>query len=197
MQDFFTLQLTNKRHPILFVGNPPFGLNSSLAVKFFNHAAGIADKEGDEIAFIVPATFRRFSVQNRLDLNYHCRFTEEIPMGSFIPKTMHARCVFQIWQRRSKPRKKIVVEPSPDFWHCKRSEADIAMKAYGGSGDCGTIIEPEEVINPKAYHFLKLRTPSIRHRLAKLDYYPLSAHTVRQDSIGMTDLYYLYNQKFG
>ncbi len=70
------------------------------------------------------------------------------------------------------------------------------MKAYGGSGDCGTIIEPQAVVNPRAYHFLKLRIPSIRHRLKTLEFYPLSRFTVRQDSLGMSDLYYLYGLRY-
>lgn len=192
IMDFFNYQANRRRHPILVVGNPPFGRISNLAVRFFNHAAGFADT----IAFIVPATFRRFSIQNRLDLKFRCQHDEPIPSGSFQPKTMKARCVFQIWKHTAHPRSLVMVQHSPDFWSCRRSEADIAMKAYGGSGDCGTIIEPEEVVNPRAYHFLKLRVPSIRQRLATLDFYPLSADTVRQDSLGMSDLYYLYGQKF-
>ena len=51
----------------LSIGNPPFGMNSSMAIEFFNGCA----KFSDEIAFIVPRTFRKDSVQNRLDLNFH------------------------------------------------------------------------------------------------------------------------------
>ena len=47
---------------ILVIGNPPFGKGGSLAIRFFNHAATFAHT----IAFIVPRTFRRISVQNKL-----------------------------------------------------------------------------------------------------------------------------------
>lgn len=191
VMDFFDFRLDRWEHPILVVGNPPFGHNSSLAVKFFNYSAEFADT----IAFIVPATFQRVSIQNRLSMCFRCKHTEKIPKDSFTPR-MQARCVFQIWYRGQRKRTKVKVVPSRDFWSCKRGEADIAIKAYGGSGDCGDIIEPEEVVNPKAYHFLKLRIPSIRKRLENLDCYPLAGYTVRQDSIGMSDLFYLYQKKF-
>ena len=54
--------------PVLVIGNPPFGRVSSLAIKFFNHAADICGAiNGSVIAFIIPRTFRRPSVQNKLD----------------------------------------------------------------------------------------------------------------------------------
>ena len=67
-QDFLTYEpppsdMASPR--ILVVGNPPFGRVSSLAVKFFNHAS----KWANVIAFIVPRTFRRISIQNKL--NYY------------------------------------------------------------------------------------------------------------------------------
>ena len=62
-QDFFLYKGTED----LVIGNPPFGRVSSLAIKFFNHAATFADT----IAFIIPRTFRRVSVQNKLNLHFH------------------------------------------------------------------------------------------------------------------------------
>jgi hypothetical protein len=49
-----------------YLGNPPFGRNSSLAKKFFNHAA----KGKGIIGFILPRTFRKSSITNSLDLNF-------------------------------------------------------------------------------------------------------------------------------
>lgn len=38
-QDFLSLNLTQFKKPIHFIGNPPFGKQASLAIKFFNHAS--------------------------------------------------------------------------------------------------------------------------------------------------------------
>ena len=77
----------------LVVGNPPFGKGSSKAIKFFNQAALFADC----IAFIVPRTFKRTSIQNRLNLYFDLSYSEDIPTDPccFTPK-MNAKCCFQI-----------------------------------------------------------------------------------------------------
>ena len=64
-QDFLTLDLSQytNRGKLVFIGNPPFGKNASLAVKFFNHCA----KHADIIAFIVPKSFLKPSISNRLN----------------------------------------------------------------------------------------------------------------------------------
>ena len=59
-KDFLLYIPPKKNNKILVIGNPPFGKVSSLAVKFFNHSSIWADT----IAFIIPRTFRRISVQN-------------------------------------------------------------------------------------------------------------------------------------
>ena len=65
-QDFFEyIPVPDKKYTI--IGNPPFGKVSSLAIKFFNYGAKFADS----ISFIIPQTFNRSSIQNKLDLNFH------------------------------------------------------------------------------------------------------------------------------
>ena len=102
-QDFFTFNPTNIKK-ILTLGNPPFGRISSLAIKFFNHAS----KWSDVIAFIIPKTFRKISIQNRLNLNFHLVLDKSIPNKpcSFTPK-MNVKCCFQIWQKKKELRELI------------------------------------------------------------------------------------------
>jgi len=107
-RDFFTYTPPDNAKRILVVGNPPFGRVGSLAVKFFNHAA----KWADVIAFIVPRTFRRISVQNKLNTHFRLVFDEEIPTKpcAFIPPMM-AKCCFQIWEK-SKVTRPIIKLPT-------------------------------------------------------------------------------------
>ena len=91
---------------ILVVGNPPFGKNSSLAVKFFNHSAKFAKT----IAFILPRTFRKPSVINRLSYNFTMSYEWLLPVNSFhLPDgtPYDVPCVWQVWDRQSPPRKKL------------------------------------------------------------------------------------------
>lgn len=100
---------------VLTVGNPPFGKNSSLAVKFFNHAAQFSDC----IAFIVPRTFRKPSVINRLHPSFHIVEQEILPLDSFYTPSGESYAVptvFQVWERREACRTKIKTLTShPDF----------------------------------------------------------------------------------
>ena len=102
-QDF--LEYTHEKGNILVVGNPPYGQQSKLAIQFFNKAAEFAQT----IAFILPKSFRKDSVQNRLSLDFILVKDVEIPNTIFTLPTeqqIEVPCVFQIWQRTDKPRAK-------------------------------------------------------------------------------------------
>jgi len=62
------------------IGNPPFGKNSGLAVKFVNHAV----KFCDIIAFILPDTFRKCSILNRVDKRLLLHHITILPENSFV-----------------------------------------------------------------------------------------------------------------
>ena len=82
--DFFDTTTSSlglpERSKVITVGNPPFGFASSLAIRFFNHAAIMSDT----IAFVIPKTFRKFSVQNKLNLEFHLIKDLDIPKNGFI-----------------------------------------------------------------------------------------------------------------
>ena len=87
------------------LGNPPFGQQNSLAVNFFNEAS----KFCNTIAFILPLSFKKDSVQNRLNLSFHLK--EEINLSEceflLVNETkIVVPCVFQIWEKRANSRKK-------------------------------------------------------------------------------------------
>lgn len=93
---------------VLVIGNPPFGKNSSLAIKFFNHSC-----YADTIAFIVPKTFRKPSVINRLNKNYTLREEVSLPLDSFHTpdgKSYPVPCVWQVWDKLKDNGKRPKVE---------------------------------------------------------------------------------------
>jgi len=202
-QDFFTYNPPNNGK-ILVVGNPPFGRISSLAVKFFNHAS----KWADVIAFIIPRTFRRPSIHNKLNTNFHLIFDEEIPTNpcSFTPRMM-AKCCFQIWEKKKFKRSIIELSKKHDDWEflgfgpndikgqpTPPEEADFAIRAYGGK--CGEIIDNNlELLRPKSWHWIKskINKNTLIERFNCLDY-ALSLNTARQNSIGRGELVRLYSE---
>lgn len=83
----------------MIVGNPPFGKNSNLAIRFFNHGAVFADT----IAFVIPRTWRKWSVQHKLDNRFGLYLDATLPFQSFYvdDKPWHRiRCCFQVWSKR-------------------------------------------------------------------------------------------------
>lgn len=206
-QDFFQY-LPADRHgkKILVIGNPPFGRVSSLAIKFFNHAACWASV----IAFIVPRTFRRVSIQNKLNMNFKCVHDHEIPTVpcSFYPPMM-AKCCFQIWERSKEPRKKVELPTSHPDWKflpygpndennqpTPPKGADFAIRAYGGK--CGELcFVGLEHLRPKSWHWIKcnIDITTLTYRFGSLDY-SFSENTARQNSIGRADLVSLYRDSY-
>lgn len=77
------------------IGNPPFGKNSSLAIAFFNRAAEFSTV----IAFVVPRTFSKVSVHNKLDLAFSLMYEYVLEEEGFLFKgePYDVPCVFQVW----------------------------------------------------------------------------------------------------
>jgi hypothetical protein len=205
-QDFFEYSPPHMEGPILVIGNPPFGRNCSLAIKFFQHAVQWADV----IAFIVPRTFRRISVHNKLPRSLHLVWDEDIPSEpcSFDPP-MAAKCCFQIWKRRLDARPFIKLPTTHPDWEfmgfgpndeqgqpTPPIGADFAIRAYGGA--CGEIVETGlENLYPKSWHwiFARMDRTVLRDRFQSLDY-TVSQDTARQNSIGKGELVRLYSNAF-
>ena len=199
-QDFLTYSPPSNTGKILVVGNPPFGRVSSLAIKFFNHAS----KWSDVIAFIIPRTFRRISIHNKLNTNFHLVFDEEIPGGSFSPSMM-VKCCFQIWEKRDEKRLIVKLPTTHKDWDflgfgpidikgqpTPPQGADFVIRAYGGK--CGEIFDVGlDHLRPKSWHWIKskINKDILMDRFNNLDY-SLSLDTARQNSIGRGELVKLY-----
>lgn len=200
-KDYFDfIPENNKKYCV--IGNPPFGKVSSTAIKFFNKSAEFSDI----VAFIIPRTFKRVSVQNKLDLNFHLIYNEDLPLKPccFEPN-MDAKCCFQIWKKMDNKREYIVMKKThPDFTYLKLGpkdqnnqptppdNADFVIKAYGSN--CGTIVNTNlENLRPKSWHWIKsnIDIETLKNRFIEVDY-SISKDTVRQDSIGQQELIVLY-----
>jgi hypothetical protein len=207
-QDFFnyyppTINVNINKN-ILVIGNPPFGRVSSLAIKFFNHSA----KWANVIAFIIPRTFRKVSIQNRLDNKFHLVYDEELPNNPccFSP-IMSVKCCFQIWEKRGSERDFINLPKKHDDWEFlklgKRDatgqptpplDADFALRAYGGNiGEIKT--EGLHELRPKSWHWFKTNIDknTLINRLSQLDY-SNSLNTARQNSMGRAELVNIYSE---
>jgi hypothetical protein len=191
----------NKKN-ILVIGNPPFGRVSSMAIKFFNHSAQWANV----IAFIIPRTFRRISVQNKLNELFHLVYDEEVPNKPccFSPQMM-VKCCFQVWEKKTIKRPLVVLPTKHNDWAflsngplddkgqpTPPNEADFAMRAYGGK--IGEIkIDDLHLLRPKSWHWIKsnINNAELIAKFNQLDY-SNSENTARQNSMGRGELVRLY-----
>ena len=95
-QDFLTYQTDKKDY--ITIGNPPFGSRSKMAIDFFNKASLISEV----IAFIVPVSFMKWSVQKNLNSNFALYNYFYLEPESFLDngEPYSVRTVFQIWVKK-------------------------------------------------------------------------------------------------
>lgn len=155
-EDFKELNKLSRKD-ICIVGNPPFGKNASMAVKFFNHSTKFADT----IAFIVPKTFRKKSLQNKLDLNYWLVDDVEIPKNSFTYEgsIYNVPCCFQVWQR--KPISRGIYKPLESSYveFVEKDIADFAVRRVGGrTGKAYIDVDSRAEVS---HYFLKIKQDQV------------------------------------
>lgn len=97
-QDWFTYERKDKKK-CLVIGNPPFGNQGSLAMKFIKKAIEL---NVDTIAFILPKSFKKDSVKSKIDPYYHISLEKDLSDNSFLLEgvSYDVPCVFQIWNKK-------------------------------------------------------------------------------------------------
>lgn len=117
----------NKIH---VVGNPPFGRQSSLAIKFIKKSAEFCDS----IAFILPKSFKKDSLKKHFPKQFHLDLEYNLPDNSFLVnnKSYNVPCVFQIWIKkdyfREIPKK---LTPEKFKFVKKDDNPDISFRRVG------------------------------------------------------------------
>lgn len=192
--DFFEFVWPFKKRPPITVGNPPFGKNASLAVRFFNHAATFSRA----IAFIVPKTFRKQSVVRRLAQHFHCILDLELPRNAFLfeGKSYDVPCCFQVWERRDTPRTDNRTPTShDDFSFVDREGADFAFRRVGGLA--GKIIRKFEGYSAASHYFIKsnIGKEKLIARLAAIDWTEAKANNAGNPSISKAELVAEYDKE--
>jgi predicted RNA methylase len=119
-----------KRDKILIITNPPFGKQGSLAMDFIKKSYDIADN----IAMILPLSFTKVSVKNRLPEYLHLVYEEILDDDSFLldGDNFPVKCVFQIWEKKSYKRNKYTTDKPKGFAYVNKSEfPDLSIRRVG------------------------------------------------------------------
>jgi len=128
--DFLTLDPKVNNKNVLAIGNPPFGKQGSLAMKFINKSAEYCS----QIAFILPISFMKDSYKNRIPDYFHLVSEEILDENSFELNgdDFSVKCCFQIWEKRDYVREKIKKIDAIGFEYTKdKSLADLSVRRVG------------------------------------------------------------------
>lgn len=179
---------------LITISNPPFGRNNSLSIPFFNHAANLSDA----ICFIVPRSWRKWSVTNRLDLRFELVLDIDLDIdyvdagGEALSNKSHLATCFQIWRKTDKSRqivkvvdKKIVEKVAPD-----RADVSLTIFGYG----CGKVKTDFERVPNTTQMFLKLHHPDALAALESVDYSKFFKNTAYTEALSLPEINYLLNE---
>ena len=97
-QDFLLFDSSKLLHPVLVIGNPPFGRQSSVAIKFIKKSCEFCD----DCSFILPKSFKKNSLKRAFPPNFHLIYETDLPSNSFLVDAVEhdVPCVFQIWEKK-------------------------------------------------------------------------------------------------
>ncbi|HEX5016300.1 MAG TPA: hypothetical protein VFX15_01800 [Actinomycetes bacterium] len=190
--DFLSLELDVSR--AVTVSNPPFGRNNALSIPFFNRSAGYSDY----IAFIVPRSWRKWSVTNRLDRRFHLVSDEDLTINyvdengfETFGRNLLRTCV-QIWERRPTLRPRLSVADRGVVARCGPEDADVALTIFGFG--CGTLRQdfPRHKVTTEMY--LTLNHPRALEALEAVDYSRFSQHVAYTEALSIHEVNYLLNE---
>lgn len=140
----------------LVVGNPPFGQQCSLALAFINHAFTAVHAE--VVAFILPRSFRKASVQSRVFAN--AELVVDVLLGpnsfEFEGADYNLPAVFQVWRRTDSPRPTTLgALTSEHIAFTKKDEPhDFAVRRVGGRA--GHAFRDTGNASPQSNYFVRV-----------------------------------------
>ena len=144
---------------IHIIGNPPFGRQSSLAIKFIKKSTEFCDS----ISFILPKSFKKDSLKQKFPLDFHLIFEIDLPDNSFLVDGIEhdVPCIFQIWEKNTTNRTANEKLVPLNFMFVKQTDApDISFRRVGVNA--GTIDEKIEGKSIQSHYFIKFTNKKTR-----------------------------------
>lgn len=171
------------RHYVV-IGNPPFGKRGRLAVAFFNHS-----DFADIIAFIVPVSFRKYTIHRQLLPEYALVAQEPLANDSFYTpdgKNYAVNAEFQVWARqpgklKDKRERKPPPIAHPDFEMRQYNNTPEALRVFdapfhfavpcqGYQDYTRRETRPEDCEKHKQWMLFTARNKRVLSRLRNLDF---------------------------
>ena len=147
------------------IGNPPYGSGGNLAIKFVNKCAELSD----DVRMVLPLSFTKISVQNKVSLNIEIAEERELPLDTF-PNGI--RAVYQRWVPAKTPREKVILPRThDDFEFLKyddRFDANVFIGEYG-CGPSGRVKTENFTHYAKGHYFVRAKDQETIDKLVRLE----------------------------
>lgn len=182
------------RQGLITITNPPFGRNNSLSIPFFNKSA----EYSDYIGFLVPRSWRKWSVLNRLDRNFHLVEDVDVDIDyvdeSGVPVSTKSalKTCFQIWERRNSLRELVEVKDHGYISKVSFDTADVSLTVFGYG--CGTV-KTEFPRKPNTTQmFLRINHPLALEALQNVDFSKFYNNTAYTEALSLKEINFLINE---
>jgi hypothetical protein len=148
------------------IGNPPFGRQSSLAIKFIKKSCEFCDS----LSFILPKSFKKESMKKAFPLNFHLIFETDLPSESFLldDVSYDVPCVFQIWVKKEINREQVQKIEPLSFVFVKQTEnPDISFRRVGVNAG---VISADIDKSIESHYFIRFTNDKSLKEFLKMDY---------------------------
>ena len=150
--EFDYKELKQKYNNIHIIGNPPFGRQSSVAIKFIKKCCLFSNS----ISFILPKSFKKNSMKKYFEIHYHLLYEMDLLDNSFLVNGIESSvpCVFQIWIKQNEIRNGINKCVPINFNFVKNSDLpDISFRRIGVNS--GIIMKEINNKSIQSHYFIK------------------------------------------
>jgi len=164
-QDYLTLKVEVTNNKIHVIGNPPFGRQSSLAIKFIKKSCEFCNT----LSFILPKSFKKDSLQKKIPLNFHLVNSVDLPEKSFTlnNKDYDVPCIFQIWEKKAYNRTVIENILPLNFIFVKKTDThDISFRRVGVNAGAIDTYTSEKSI--QSHYFIRFKNESFLTKLNEI-----------------------------
>lgn len=188
---------------VVTITNPPFGRCNTLAKKFFHHAA----KSSTHIGFLVPKSWRKWTVINSLPSKFHLVRDVDLPGDCFYladdKKTKKGvlATVFQVWERREADREIIAVPDHNLITKILPNKkivrgANTSMVTFGHS--CGRVIDIQgDVPRKTTTMYLSVKRPDVLAALPHLNLARFYKNVAYVEALSIQEINYALNEYLG
>lgn len=178
------------------IGNPPYGKNSNLAVKFTNKALELADL----VVFVGPRTLSESaSIYNRIDAAAELITCVKLPEDTF---NIPIFTSYYVWKKSDTIRPKLTQynkkDLEPDLVLTTPDQANVCVGRVGAGPAGKVFVDRFDRRSPNSHYFFKAEDLSVIERLKILEPEFITASRngiVSTPSLSLTDLVEIYRAR--